>query len=267
VSGAGTLVFTATANGTSAGTGTAITGLATTSPATTIQEAAGLAVTFAAQPAASYVAGQVVALTASVQNTAAAGGAVANGVTVTPTVTTVSGTATATCGAVTPGATAIAAGATQAYAFSCTVSGAGTLAFTATANGTSAGTGTAISGLATTSPATTIQTAADVTAGALVSAPDPAPAAGTFSIVLTVNNAGQADATVTGASLTSAPIHCDAPTLPTVGGGSSQAVIWANCSAPNANSYGIAATATWRDVNNPANAATTAIAVGTVVIQ
>ena len=56
-----------------------------------------------------------------------------------------------------PGATAITAGATVAYSFDCTVSGAGTITFTATANGTAAGTNAPLTAEATTSPETTIQ--------------------------------------------------------------------------------------------------------------
>ena len=151
----GTLAIVATVNGTAANTGSALTASATTS-STTIQAPAGLAVTFAAQPPASVNSGQVVALTANVRNTAAAGGAAALSVTVTPTVSTVSGTASATCTAVSPGASTINANSTLGYSFSCTTSGTGTLTFTATASGTAANTGNALGAAATTSPATSI---------------------------------------------------------------------------------------------------------------
>ncbi|HMK74089.1 MAG TPA: hypothetical protein VK454_12165, partial [Myxococcaceae bacterium] len=152
----GTLSIVATANGTAANSGAALTASATTSPPTTIQAPAGLSVTFAAQPPASVNAGTLVSLTANVHNTAAAGGAAANSVTVTPTVTTVSGTAGATCAAASPGASTIGANTTLAYTFGCTTSGVGTLTFTATANGTAANTGTALTAAATTAPATTV---------------------------------------------------------------------------------------------------------------
>ncbi len=153
---AGTLAVVATVSGTAANSGNALTTSATTTPATTIQTPAGVAVTFAVQPPASVNAGQLVSLTANVRNTAPAGGAAANSVTVTPTVNTVSGTAAATCTAASPGASTISANSTVAFTFGCTASGAGTLTFTATANGTAANTGTALVAAATTSPATVL---------------------------------------------------------------------------------------------------------------
>ena len=152
----GTLSIVATASGTAANSGNGISASATTSPATTVQAAAALAVTFAAQPPGTVNAGQVISLTANVRNTAAVGGASATSVTVAPTVTTVTGTASATCGAVSPGASTLTAGATLGYGFSCTTSGAGTLSLTATANGTAANSGNALTAAATTSPATTV---------------------------------------------------------------------------------------------------------------
>ncbi len=152
----GTLTFTATVNGTAANTGAALTAAATTSPATTIQAPAALAVTFASQPPSPVNAGQVISLTANVRNTAVAGGASANGVSVTPTFTTVTGSAAASCSTASPASSAVAANSTVPFTFTCTPSGAGTLTFTATANGTAANTGTALTAAATTSPATTV---------------------------------------------------------------------------------------------------------------
>ena len=173
VSGAGTLTFTASASGTAAGTGTPLSAAATTAPATTVLAAAGISVTFLAQPPSPVSAGQVIALTARVANTAPAGGAAAIGVTVAPTFTTVTGGATASCGAAAPGATAIAAAAAQDYAFTCTVSGAGTLTFTASASGTAAGTGTPLSAAATTAPPTTVLAAAGISVTFLAQPPSP----------------------------------------------------------------------------------------------
>jgi len=152
----GTLTVTATSNGTAANSGNVLVAAATTAPATTIQVPAALAATFASQPPSPVNAGQVISLTANVRNTAAAGGAAANGVTVTPNFTTVSGTATASCSTASPASSSIAANSTVPFSFTCTPSGAGTLTFTATANGTAANTGTALSAATTTSPATTV---------------------------------------------------------------------------------------------------------------
>ncbi len=152
----GTLTFTATVNGTAANSGTALTAAATTSPATTIQTPAALAVTFASQPPSPVNAGQVVSLTANVRNTAGAGGAAATTVSVTPSFSTVTGTAAASCSTASPASSTIAANSTVPFTFTCTPWGAGTLTFTATANGTAANTGNALTAAATTSPATIV---------------------------------------------------------------------------------------------------------------
>ena len=268
VSGAGTLTFTASASGTAAGTGAPLAAAATTSPATTVLAAAGIAVTFVAQPPSPVSAGQVLTLTARVANTAPAGGAVANGVTVAPTFTTVSGTAAAVCLAATPGATAIPAGATQAYAFDCTVSGSGTLTFTASASGTAAISGVPLAAAATTAPATTVQAAAVVTADVLSTTPGPVPVDTTFSITLLLSKTGEAPATVNAVSLTGPGIRCSAPVLPITDIPGSLAVTWTACDAfPNARVVPIQATATWVDQNDPGNPRTTDPATGTVDVQ
>ena len=117
---------------------------------------AALIVNFAAQPPSRVTVGQVVRLTARVQNSAPAGGEEATGIIVTPSVTSVFGKAAAKCTAATPVSVTIAAGSRVSFGFTCTPTKTGSLTFTATANGRAAGSGAALSAAATTAPPTTV---------------------------------------------------------------------------------------------------------------
>jgi hypothetical protein len=230
-----------------------------------VQAAAGLAVTFAAQPPSALTAGQAVTLTANVQNTAVAGGASANGVTVTPSVTTVTGTASATCQAATPGATVIAAGVTQAYSFTCTVSGSGTLTFTARANGTAAGTNAALSASATTAPPTVVQTPASVTAVSVAPSVAVVSTGQAFTVTLTLAKAGTAPANVTGATLTGAGISCAVAPPPVNGIAVDQTLTWTGCTATTSGD--LSASATWVDANLGGPGATTGTVTAPITVQ
>ena len=211
-----------------------------------VQAEAGLAVAFAAQPPAQVSAGQAVTLTANVQNTAAAGGAAADGVTVTPSITTGIGTASATCGAATPGATTLAAGATQPYSFTCTVSGEGTLTFTASASGTAAGTGAALSASATTAP-TAVQSPASVTAVSVAPSAGVVSTGQVFTVTLTLAKIGTAPADVTSATLTGAGISCTGVPPPVAGIAVNQTLTWTGCTATTSGD--LSASAIWVDAN------------------
>ena len=117
---------------------------------------AALIVTFAAQPPSPVKVGQVVTLTAHVQNSAPPGGEEATGMIVTASVRSVSGKAAAKCTAATPVSVAIAAGSVVSFGFTCTPTKEGSLTFTATANGRAAASGAALSAAATTAPPTTV---------------------------------------------------------------------------------------------------------------
>jgi hypothetical protein len=128
-----------------------------TSSAVRVLAPAALIVNFAAQPPSSVTIGQVVTLTAHVQNSAPAGGEAATGMAVTPSITSVSGKAAARCTAAAPVSVAIAAGSSVSFGFTCTPTREGSLTFTATANGKAAGSGAALSAAATTTPPTTVR--------------------------------------------------------------------------------------------------------------
>ncbi len=112
---------------------------------------------------------------------------------------------------------------------------------------------------ATTSPSTTVQVAAVVTAGLLSSTPAPVPVDATFSITLLLSKTGEARATVNAASLTGPGIRCTDPLLPVTDIPGSLAVTWTACDAfPNARQVPIQATVTWVDQNDPGREWTTA---------
>jgi hypothetical protein len=233
VTGSGTITFTASAAGTSAVTAAPISAAATTAPPTTVQAAGALAVAFAAQPPSPTTTGTSITLTANVTNTAPAGGAPVNAVTMTATPTTVTGSATANCGAATPGTTSIPAGATQAYSVTCAVSGIGTLTFTATASGTAPGSGAALSASVTSSPATSVQAVAGLSVAFAAQPPSPVSDGQVLTLTARVANTalagGEAASGVTVApSVTrvggtaSATCGAPAPGATTIGAGFSQ---------------------------------------------
>ncbi|MGA8892046.1 MAG: hypothetical protein WB493_10785, partial [Anaeromyxobacteraceae bacterium] len=265
VSGIGTLDFTVTASGTSSGSGAALSAVVTSLPATSVQAGAGLAVTFAAQPPSPVSGGQVLALTARVTNTAPVGGEAAAGVAVVPSVTTVGGTASATCGAATPGPSTIAASATQAYAFSCTVSGSGTLSFTASASGAGAISATPISGAATTAPATTVQVPAGVTATAVTPSATTVSTGQPFSVTLTLAKTGEAAADVVAASLTGAGVACSGVPAPVSGIAATQVLTWTGCTATASGD--LSASATWVDANQGGTGTVTNVVTAPLVVQ
>jgi len=265
VSGAGSLTFTAAASGTATTSGAPLSASVATSPASAVSAGAGLVVTFAAQPPSAVSAGQVIAITARVGNTAAAGGEAASAVSVTPSFTTVSGTAAATCGAAVPGATAIAAGATLDYVFSCTVSGAGTLTFTASASGTGAVTATPISGAATTAPATTVQVPAGVTATAVTPSATTVSTGQPFTVTLTLAKTGEAAANVTAASLAGAGVTCSGAPAPVSGIAASQPLTWTGCTATASGD--LSASATWVDANLGGAGTVTNVVTAPLVVQ
>ena len=174
----------------------------------TVQAAAALAAAFQAQPPASASVGQVLPLTVNVSNTAAAGGASASGVTVSPSTT---GTATASCTAASPGASTINAGATQPYTFTCTPLTSGTLSVVATVNGTAANTGAPLTASATTSPATTVQAPAAISVTFAAQPPATVNAGQPVSLTANVRNTAAAG----GAAANSVTV---APTVNTVSG-------------------------------------------------
>ncbi len=151
--GPGTLQIAATASGTDANSG-AIVGAGGSTPAATVQTAAGLAIESIAVPAA-ITRGQTFEIVATVRNS---GGATARSVTPSqPTVVATGAAAATTTSTQAPADIAGGASATFTWRYRESGSGSGTLAFGVAASGTDANSGTTTVARAVTSSAFPVQ--------------------------------------------------------------------------------------------------------------
>ncbi|MFY3744683.1 IPT/TIG domain-containing protein [Anaeromyxobacter sp. Red801] len=154
--------------------------------------------------------GQAVSVTLTVLN---GGHATAN---LTSVVLDHGGTAAATCGSVTPAPGALGTGASATFHWTCTASAPGTLSLSGTAGGTDATSGDPVSASSASPASVLIQTPAALDVALAVEGnPAEALIGQTLAISLTVQDTGQAGATVTRVEPTATPadaVACGAPT-------------------------------------------------------
>jgi hypothetical protein len=259
----GTVRFSAGAAGADANSGAAVASGTVASGSFTIGTA-GMLATLAALPATANV-NQSVTLTLTVRNP---GLADVREFTVGVPGVTPAGGATLSAGPSPAPPSILAAGqtVTTAWTFALAIppGGApGRLDFDVVLAGRDAFSG----GPVTARPAAsvTVQTPATVTATALSVGPSVLATGQAFAVALTVEKAGTARATITGASLTGAT--CTSPPAGPLEVTTTATLTWTGCTAPpTSQTLQLAASATWVDGNAPLAVRTTNVSVATVQV-
>jgi hypothetical protein len=232
-SGSGTVSWSSSASATESNTGATISPAAVTSGSVAVDAPAALSISLSATPARVSAGLQQVQVTLKATNS---GGAALRFDPLPAPTLLVTGTAAATV-ATSPapaGGTLLAGGATQSFTWSYNVSGSGTLAFSASASGVDANSGTARS--ASAGPTPTVQAQAPGALSANAAATPSLVSAGLqqVSLALTARNTGEAGVqlnalpapTVSGAAGAALASSPPSPAGTVLAGGASQTFTW-----------------------------------------
>lgn len=233
--GSGTISFAASASGHDGNSNNAIAPPGATAGPVTVQTSGALSLSIAASPTQVSAGLQQVSLTLSATNTG--GASVILDALAQPTVAvTGSALATLVSSPASPAGTALTGGTTQSFVWTYSVSGTGTLAFTAKASGKEANTGNAIAPTPVVSPTVTVQAPAALALSASATPAQVSAGLQKVSLALTASNSGGASVkldalaspivTTTGtaaASLASSPAS---PAGTLLAGGASTTFTW-----------------------------------------
>ncbi len=262
-SASGTLTLSATAAGTDAVSGGAISATPAAPATVLVQAPAAITASLAALPT-SVVVGQAVALTLTVQNS---GGASA----VISSVAPLKSGAAATCGLVSPTTPqTIAGGASTPFTWTCTPSAQGTLTLDATVSASDANTG------ATSSPPVAAVSVTVLTPAALTATIDATPSTvdvgQDVNVTFTLTNGGSSAADVTtitpvvSGGTAAATCTAASPAALTVPAGQSLPSTW-TCTPTTAGTLSLSGTASGTDAVSGAPITATPAASASVLVQ
>jgi hypothetical protein len=193
VSGSGTVSFSGSASGNDANSGTTLAPAPASAGPNTVQQPATLSVSASLNLSTVSAGLQQLQLTLNATNSGEAGLVLA--ALPTPSITT-TGTASASIASspASPAGSVLGGGAIQSFVWTYSVGGSGTLSFTASASGTDANAGSAVTAPAATAGPATVQKAASVAIASVSATPSLVHLGEAIDVAVAVRNDGEAAA-------------------------------------------------------------------------